>query len=224
MFKKFLSIILTIVLTVIWTFQPNPSFSQEMKRYTIAVLDLEASGISQSEASFLSQHLHAQITRVSTSDNFKNTTNIDYTVLERSQMYQIFEEFKVQDFACASDSCVIEKGKMLAAQRIIVGSVGLVGKTYSITTRIVDVQSGKTLSIADYTYSGPIDDLLTTGIQKVVNDLFFAEKKKSHKKVYIIAGTSAVVIGAVLAAMQNKSDGNPEKPGNIFIKIPVPED
>ena len=148
---------------------------------------------------------------------------MNYTVVERSQMDKIFDQFDIQNTGCTDVSCAVEFGKILSAERIVIGSVGLVGKTYSITTRIVDVETAATLSVADYTYTGPIDDLLTTGIQSAVNDLLYGEKKKSRKKLYIIAGITVAVIGASIAALSPSKD-NGDNTGSIHIQLPAPED
>lgn len=224
MLKKILSVYLSLMLILIGFIPPQVSWAQERKSYTLAVLNLEAQGISLSEAAFLSEHLHAHVTRVVSSDDFQKETDIRYTIVERSQMDKIFDQFQIQDTGCTDVSCAVEFGKMLSAERIIIGSVGLVGKTYSITARIVDVESAATIGVADYTYTGPIDDLLKAGVQSVVNDLLYGEKKKSRKKLYIIAGVTAIAIGAAIAALSSSDKAGEEESGNIYIKLPVPED
>ncbi|MFC1694361.1 hypothetical protein ACFL1R_12750 [Candidatus Latescibacterota bacterium] len=224
MFRKTCSIVLIFNLMIIGFIPPRILYAQDIKEYTIAVLNLTAQGISQSEADFLSEHLYSQVTRVISSDNFKKSTPINYTVIERSQMDKIFDQFDIQNTGCTDIACAVEFGKMLSTERIIIGSVGLVGKTYSITTRIVDVETSTTLRVADYTYVGPIDDLLTTGIGNVVDELMFG-KKKSRKRLYIIS--AAVISAGILGYVLTKSDdsGEPKsETGSIIYSIPVPEE
>jgi len=223
MSRKILSYILSFLMLNSGLIPPHVSHAHETETCTLAVLNLSAQGISTSEAAFLSEHLHAQVLRVVASEDFKKTTNMNYTVVERSQMDKIFDQFDIQNTGCTDISCAVEFGKILSAERIVIGSVGLVGKTYSITTRIVDVETAATLSVADYTYTGPIDDLLTAGIQSAVNDLLYGEKKKSRKNLYIIAGITAAVIGASIAVLSSPKDGG-DKTGSIYIKLPAPED
>ena len=184
------------------------------------MLDLNAKGISQAEADYLSDYMRGQVTRLVTSEEYKKRTGINYTVVERSQMDKIFEQFEIQNTGCTDISCAVEFGKMLSVERIVIGSVGLVGQTYSISTRIVDVESAGTITVADYTYQGQIDDLLRTGIASVVDELMYGQKKKSHRNLYIIAGiTIAAGIGAYFLIPDKKDDE-----GSISIKIPVPQD
>ncbi len=48
-------------------------------------------------------------------------------------MDKILDQFKIQDVLCSDDSCAVEFGRLLSVQRIIIGSVGLVGETYIIS-------------------------------------------------------------------------------------------
>lgn len=223
MFQKVLSVVLTVMMILGGFIPPDSSYAQDYDEYAIAVLDLEASGISETEASFLSEHLRSQVTRVVTTDKFKSTTRINYTVVERSQMDKIFGEFEIQNTGCTDVSCAIEFGKMLNAERIIIGTVGLVGRTYSITTRVVDIESSSTLSVADYTYTGPIDDLLTTGIQSVVNELLYGRKQKKSKKLYYIIGGIVLAGGVAAAILGGGSDGGSAEEGTAIIDIILDE-
>ena len=49
-----------------------------------------------------------------------------YTIIERSQMDKIFDEFKVQSTGCTDIACALEFGKILNVETIIIGEVGLV--------------------------------------------------------------------------------------------------
>jgi len=223
MFQKTISMILIILLPFMGITSPRLSHAQEIKSYTIAVLDLDAKGISQTEADYLSEYMRGQVTRLVTSEEYKERTGIDYTVVERSQMDKIFEQFEIQDTGCTDVSCAVEFGKMLSVERILIGSVGLVGQTYSIATRIVDVESAGTIAVADYTYAGQIDDLLRTGIASVVDELMFGKKKKSKKLYYIIGGI--LIAGGILAAVIGSSGGGgDDDSGTILFVIPDPSE
>ena len=220
MLRPFISFILSFLLAFIDFIPPRLSCAQEIKEYTIAILDLSPKGISQSEADYLSEYMQGQVTRLVNSAEYKENTKVAYTVVERSQMDKIFEQFEIQNTGCTDVSCAVEFGKMLSVERIVIGSIGLIGKTYSISTRIIDVESSGTISVADYSYAGEIDDLLNTGIPEVVNELMYGIKKKSRLKYYIIAG---IVITAGIAAyflIPSQEDDE----GTISIEVPIPQD
>ncbi len=137
---------------------PSKSFPQSEKTYGLAVLDLQANGIAVTEALALSDVLRSSILKVIQEQRSK--VEGFYTLIERSQMDKIFEEFEVQNTGCTDVSCAIEFGKMLSAERIIVGSVGLVGSTYIVVARIVDVETSTTLVSVDRTVPSPVDNVI----------------------------------------------------------------
>ena len=221
MLRSVISFTLSFLLAFIDFIPPRLSHAQEIEEYNIAVLDLTAKGISEVETDYLSEYMRGQVTRLVTSEEYIKTSNIIYTVVERSQMDKIFEQFEIQNLGCTDVSCAIELGKMLNVEKIIIGSVGLVGKTYSISIRIVDIETAKTTAVADYVFTGQRDNLLTEGIPSVVNELMYGKKqKKSRKKLYyILAG---VVLTAGIAAVLLIPDEKKDDAGTISIKIPVP--
>lgn len=150
----------------------HDSFAVNDKTYTIAVLDLEANGVSDVEAKGLSEKIRTRISWLINNTTYKNNPGTDkYSVVERSQMDKILDQFNIQNTVCTDISCAIEFGKMLQADRIIIGSVNLIGKTYNITTRMVDIESAKSLSVSEVDYRGSIDGLLGSRIQDVADEL-----------------------------------------------------
>ncbi|MFC1528934.1 CsgG/HfaB family protein [Candidatus Latescibacterota bacterium] len=225
MSQKLLPVILCVLLSLIGFVQPPLSFAQEKNEFTIAVLDLTANGISQTEARSLSSSLNVQVTRTATSQDYIKKSGISYTVVERTQMDKIFEEFDIQNTGCTDISCAVEFGKMLSVERIIIGSVGLVGETYTINISIVDVESSRTLTVADYKFKGQVDNLLNEGIPDVVSQLL-GVKKKSRRTLYIVGG--AVLLGGVAAAVLSGGGGGDggggTTTGDIIFTIPDPSE
>lgn len=223
MVKKEICILLSLLLILTGFIPPKLSYAQCETFYTIAVLDLTANGISESEVKSLSESLRGQITRAATSEEFKNSSGLVYKVLERSQMDKILDEFEYQATGCTDEKCAVELGKMLNAERIIIGSVGLVGQTYTINARIIDIETANTISVADYIFSGQRDNLLKTGIPSVVNELLYGTKQKKSKKWYYIIG-GIVLAGVAAAALLGGGDsGNGSGEGTAVIDIILDE-
>ena len=86
-------------------------------------------------------------------------------------MDDILEEQKFQKSGCVSDECIVEIGKMIGVEQIVGGSISKVGRTYSVSSRIVSVETGKILKGATYDYKGEIDELLTNGMKMVAYEL-----------------------------------------------------
>ena len=76
------------------------------------------------------------------------------------------KEQTVQQSGCADTSCAVELGKLLSADKILVGTLNKLGDTYIINARIIDVEKGNML-FADNTQANSEADLLNAakGIQ-----------------------------------------------------------
>ena len=130
----------------------NPSF--------IAVIDFKGNNISEGECRALTDRLRAELF---------NTKH--YKVIEREMMEEIIKEQGFQQSGCSTDECMVEVGKLIGVEKIVGGSISKVGRTYSVSSRIVSVETGKILKGATYDYKGEIDELLTTGMKMVAYEL-----------------------------------------------------
>ena len=149
------------------------SVHAQENEYGLAVLDLQANGIAATEALALSDVLRSSILKIIQEQKSKITGS--YRLIERSQMDKIFEEFEVQNTGCTDVSCAIEFGKMLNVERIIIGSVGLVGSTYIVVVRIVDVETSNTLVSVDRTVPSPVDNVINL-MSAVSHELLTGER------------------------------------------------
>ena len=75
-----------------------------------------------------------------------------YRVLDRSQQENILREIERSLSACNDEKCQIEIGRMLSADRILVGSLGRVGERYVISAKLLDVRSGEALASSSQIY------------------------------------------------------------------------
>ncbi len=151
--------------------------AQEKDNYTIAVFDLSAEGISESETRILTNELRFQISRIINSSEYKNLQNtVNYEIIERSEIEKILDEYNFESTGCVSDSCAIELGQMLQLDRMILGTVGLIGETYSASIRMVDVKTAKTIDIANRNITGKIDEVLKNIIPNLAKDLLIIEE------------------------------------------------
>jgi len=137
------------------------AFSQDI---TIAVLEFEGKGVSQSETSTLTDRLRDEM--------FK--TGI-YIVLERGKMDEVLKEQGFQQTGCVTSECAVEVGNMLGVQQMVAGSIGKVGIVYTVSARIFDVQTGKILKSANYDHIGDLGQLLIKGMREIVNQFIKRE-------------------------------------------------
>ena len=117
---------------------------------TVAVLDFEAVGISLQEVQTLTERIRSEI---------GNTNAV--RLIERKAVDKIMAEQGLQQSGCTSDECASEVGKLLGVQFMISGSIGLVGDTYTIDTKMFSVESGETVRTKSASYAGEISGLIT---------------------------------------------------------------
>ena len=208
MIRKILSLYISLYL-ISFGFVPVRSvFAQGGRTFTIAITNLSAQGVSEVEAAVLSDMLRSHITQFITSQEYQNMEGKDrYEVVEREDMDKIFEQFEIQSTGCVSDSCMIEFGKMLQVDRILMGTLGRIGNSHTLSVRITDIESAKTLATASSQRQGSIEDVMDVIIKEVSNDLFMGRVGKSHKMWYILAGIVVAGAGAGAALMGGGGNG-----------------
>ncbi|MBU4308885.1 MAG: CsgG/HfaB family protein [Nanoarchaeota archaeon] len=127
---------------------------------TIAVLDFESYNISDEESKILTERLRSELIK-----------NYIFNIIERSKMEEVLDEQGFQLSGCTSDECVIEVGKLLGASHMIAGSIGYIGSTYSVNSRLIDVESGKILESWIEDCKGKIDELLSVNMRRLAQKI-----------------------------------------------------
>ncbi len=121
--------------------------SQESKP-VISVLDFETKDLAESEMKGIISRLSSALFQTG-----------DFNVIDISQREAILNELEFSLSGCADDSCMLEVGKMLSAEAIVVGTISHIGSSFLLSAKLLETESGIILNTADGTY-GNIDDLL----------------------------------------------------------------
>ena len=114
----------------------------------LAVLDFEGKNISQSSAEAVTDLLRTELF---------NTGH--FKVIERQTIQKIIEEQKFQMMGFTDASQAVEIGRILNVQKIMIGTVTLLGNTHLINTRMVDVQTGLVILAESIESQGGEDQL-----------------------------------------------------------------
>ena len=117
---------------------------------TAAVLDFTGSGISNQEAQVLTERLGTELVQTKV-----------MIIVERNQMTEIMDEQGLQQSGCTSAECAAKIGALLGVQKMIAGSFGKIGDTYTIEARMFLVETGITEKSVSKSYKGEVDGLLT---------------------------------------------------------------
>jgi TolB-like protein len=145
--------------------------AQVSGKVTVAVMDLEPKGVPENEVSALSDRLRTELFRTGTFD-----------VMERGKMQDVLKEQGFQQSgACNTDACAVEIGQLIGVQKMIGGSLGKVGKTYTVNLRMIDVKTGRIERSVTEDYTGEIDKLLTSVMRNVAYTLASSVQQEAPK-------------------------------------------
>lgn len=144
-----------------------------------------------------------------------------FRVMERSQMTSILDEQGFQrSGACDGEQCAVQIGKLLGVQRSLIGSVGLLGKTYVLNVRMVDISTGEAIATSQRSFVGEIDKALTEMIPQTVSDLTHDKEvatesgQKSRAWLWWTVGGLAAAGGATAAVLLLTGNSNNSSSGN----------
>ena len=129
-------------------------------REYIAIIDFEGIGISESEARVLTQRLTSEM-----------ITLEEYQVLERSEMKRLLSEQKFQYSGCVDTKCAVELGKMLGAKYMVVGTISKLGKTFTLDSRLISVETSEAYGSGQYSTDVSIDNLIKYGMKSLAYQL-----------------------------------------------------
>jgi len=132
---------------------------------TLVIMDFEANGIPQEEAKVFTEHLQVELF---------NQEN--YSIIEESNINQKRQEKEFSGDKCATIECLVQVGKLCGAEQVIGGSITKIGDSYSVMTRLVDVNNNQLLKTFVYDHQGDIISLLSEGVAEVAAKI--SEPKK----------------------------------------------
>ena len=163
--KKVSAIVFLLTIMII------TAFSQEKEKINAAVLDLKARGVSESTSSIISDALRGELFKY---EKFK--------IMNREDMKEVMEEQSLQNSGvCDTKECYVEIGLVLGVEKIITGSVGKIGTTYTLTIKVIDIESAENEKIINSKKKGS-EDLLLEMIENVGRELSGLKKKEVKKK------------------------------------------
>lgn len=196
----------------------DTAISDTAQKLNIAVLNLEPrGGLSATEILSISDRLRGELINTGM-----------YNVLERGQMDDILKEQGFQQTGiCSEASCIVEVGQLLAVHKMVGGSIGRVGKAYSINLKIIDVESGKIeRQVADDVKCSK-EELVSFHIRNVARKMagLVKEKKPLTSRWYFWVPVGLAVAGggaAVAVSLASSDDGGQDEDmQEIQLEVPL---
>jgi TolB-like protein len=186
------------------------SFSQEKrlraKKINLAVLDFEArGGVSKEDAASLSDAFQGKIIETG-----------EFIVVDRNRIKSILQEQGFQQSeACSQVECIVEVGKILKVEKMFAGTIGKVGRIYTVNVQLIDVATAEIMQNKSRNHEGEIEELLTDVIPELAGEM---ASELTGKEIEVTSGTTgrssswlwyvlggAAVAGGVAAVALSKS-------------------
>lgn len=134
----------------------------------VAVLDFEGTALSPAENQVLSEKMRSEVLGLGI-----------VKVLERVQMDAILREQGFQQSgACSSQECIVQMGQLLGVDKMIAGSVGKLGETYLVSSRLIDLQTGQIERMVSEDCACKLEELLPV-VHSVAGKLFQSKEEST---------------------------------------------
>jgi TolB-like protein len=182
-----------------------------VKKQNVAVMDFDArGGISKEDAASLSDAFQAQLVE----------TN-EFVVVDRNRIRAILNEQGFQQSeACSQVECLVEAGKILKVEKMFAGTIGKVGKIFTVNIQLIDVATAEIISNKSRQHSGAIEELLTEVVPNIAAEMASAltgkdvEAKETKSSgggsgwVWWVLGGAAVAGGAAAVVLSSSGSSN----------------
>lgn len=178
------------------------------KRTVVLVADLAASKVSAEDATTISDLLRGELAR-----------ERKFILVQRGEMETIAEELELQMSGCTDQSCAVQLGQMLNAEKVIVGRVAKLFGRLTITAQVVDMAAN------DIEFAEEVDcSEEYASVKKAIGELaaklsrhvpVLAEVKGKNSDVFVLDAGSreGVAVGQRLAVLRTAvvkgEDGKP---------------
>lgn len=179
----------------------------------VAVIDFFPNGCSPVESKVVTEYFRSILSKLEC-----------FSLYERSNMSTILKEQGFQQSgACTQTDCAIEIGKLLSVPHIIIGTVSKLDNSYTLSARMINVESGFIEQEANpITIEGTIEELLPH-INPMVYEIAgqpIDKKSPKRKIIGFTVGTTALVTGAVLIPLLLKKDKSDDQSqlGKVKVK------
>jgi TolB-like protein len=189
--KRFLVFGLLVSLLVLL-----PCAAQENGKTIITVLPFSTTQLSEAESKLfidlISNHIHK---------------TERYEVIDPAQRENILNEIQFSLSGCTTEECQLEVGRMLSANQIVVGSVGNIGRVFMLNMKIVEVETGKTISTASGSFNS-IENLIfeSEGVVYELVDYAAALEEPEREAQRALAGEPADIEGQRERAVQETGE------------------
>lgn len=192
-------VFLFFILTSFLLFAEDTTQTKEIKVIKVSVMDLKAEiGIDEKIVNLLYEVSLTEFQK------YKNVSIISKTDIASMLKHEAQKELT----GCNEDSCMAEIGGALGVDKVVLGNVGKIGESYTISFKLMDIRNAKVEKRVSRTIPANQDKLVPL-VKVLANELFDSYKEfrtEPFEKIdleeeptkiftWITIGTSVVCLG-----------------------------
>ncbi len=192
-------VFLFLILTSFLIFAEDTTQTKEIKIIKVSVMDLKAEiGIDEKIVNLLYEVSLTEFQK------YKNVSIISKTDIASMLKHEAQKELT----GCNEDSCMAEIGGALGVDKVVLGNVGKIGESYTISFKLMDIRNAKVEKRVSKTIPANQDKLVPL-VKVLANELFDSYKEfrtEPFEKIdleeeptkiftWITLGTSIVCLG-----------------------------
>jgi hypothetical protein len=169
---------------------------------TLAILELSTHGIATATAEEISDGIRAEMRHLSV-----------YELIDPATIQSVLRDQNMGNSSeCNQNSCALQIGQILGADRVAMGSISLIDGTYSVNIRTIEINTGRIVNDVNEYYNGKPryiqTDLLPVIAAKMSDTPVPVIKKRRNPALkFIIIGSSvAVATPVAILVLKNRSD------------------
>ncbi len=169
---------------------------------TLAILKLSTHGIPSMTADEISDGIRAEMRHLSV-----------YELIDPATIQSVLRDQNMGSSSeCNQNSCAIQIGQILGADRVAMGSISLIDGTYSVNIRTIEINTGRIVNDVNEYYSGKPryfqTDLIPVIAAKMSDTPVPTIKKRRNPvaKFIIIGSTVAVAAPVAIIVWKKSSD------------------
>jgi len=181
------------------------------RKVSAALLDLRGgTSISKEIINTLSERFQRELELTDTFD-----------LISRKKVKSILNQTGFQTAGCSSVDCAAEAGKVLNVKKMIIGDIGQIGGTFTLSIFVIDVPSSKAEHSIIKDFYGKVDDLLiiTREIADDISEKYTITKKTGNYLWYWI-GSGVIAGSTLLWVLLTDSQNNGGSNKNIVLPTP----
>ncbi|MFH0918981.1 MAG: PEGA domain-containing protein [Fibrobacterota bacterium] len=163
---------------------------------SVAVADFAARGVAANDAAAMADRFSAELSAAG-----------KFQVIERSRLSEIVRETALQQAVCSDPACATDLGKLLAAKKIVLGSVSKVGGIFSVTVRFVNVETGQIEQNLSEDCDCGIEELLTATLRRMARKLAGVTGSGEGAIVSLQKGEASVFVKSIPDSARVLVDG-----------------